>query len=189
MKPCLYWGETAKNNGKTAIGRFQFLMKIEFLIIILMWVIGLISYILFTPKNRYRRLLFAFLVCKTLMWISIIIHAKFHLISFPVRELPNATKVLITTGYFFYPLICGFYVIFEPKRSLALRFLYLSMYITGLTIFEVILEKYTNLITYIHYAWYWTWINLFCTFAVSNIIYWWFFRDKNLFQQDKEIVR
>ncbi len=164
-------------------------MKIEFLIIILMWVVGLISYILFVPKNRYRRFLFTFLVCKTLMWISVLIHTKYHLISFPIRELPKATRVLITTGYFFYPLICGFCVIFEPKGNLFKKLFNLSLYISGITIFEYMIEIYTNLINYIHYAWYWAWINLFCTFSATSLIYQWFFKDKNLFQKDKEIIR
>lgn len=164
-------------------------MAIEYIIMILMWISGLIAFILFTPKNRRRRLIFAFLVCKTFAWLTNLLQAWYGVISFPIREFPEATSVLITTGYFFYPLICGFYIIFEPKANLMVRFFYLAIWVSAAAIFEVVIEMYTNLIEYIHFAWYWTWIEFFCLFAVSNIIYKWFFRDKSLFQKDKEIVQ
>lgn len=164
-------------------------MSNEFLLVILMWIIGLISFILFTPKNRRRRLIFAFLVCKTIAWLNNLLQVKFNIILFPFREFPKASEVLVTTGYFVYPLLCGFYIIFEPKVNLISRFLYLIIWTTGLTVFEVILETYTNLIKYIHFAWYWTWVDFFCLFALTNIIYQWFFRDKTLFKEDREIVQ
>ncbi|WP_413305683.1 CBO0543 family protein [Bacillus sp. 1P10SD] len=97
--------------------------------------------------------------------------------------------MLVTTEYFFYPLLSGFYLIFEPKRSLAIRILNLALWISGLTLMDVMLEKYTNLIEYVHYSWYLTWINFFCIFAITNLIYQWFFKDKAHFQVEKEAVK
>ncbi|WP_169802783.1 CBO0543 family protein [Neobacillus soli] len=165
-------------------------MPIEYLIIILMWVIGVISFVKFTPKNHHRRVIFAVLVCQSLTWLNTLFHVKFNLLSFPVRELPKATDVLVTTEYLFYPLVCGFYIISVPKKvNNYLRPFYLSLWVSGLTIFDVIIEKYTNLIVYVHYDWYWTWLDFFCLFAVVNIIYHWFFKEKAQPREDKEATR
>jgi hypothetical protein len=164
-------------------------MSRDYTVIILIWVIGIIAYLFLTPKNRYRKVLFALLLCQTFVWVSSLLHVKYHLLAFPVREFPKATEVLVTTEYFFYPLLSGLYIIFEPKRSLAIRIIYLSLWISGLTVMDVMLEKYTNLIEYVHYAWYLTWIDFFCIFVVTNLIYQWFFKDKAHFHVDREAVK
>jgi hypothetical protein len=164
-------------------------MSKDYTVIILIWVIGISAYLFLTPKNRYRKVLFALLLCQTFVWVSSLLHVKYHLLAFPVREFPKATEVLVTTEYFFYPLLSGFYIIFEPKRSLGIRFLHLSLWISGLTLMDVMLVKYTNLIEYVHYAWYLTWIDFFCIFAVTNLIYQWFFKDKAHFHADREAVK
>ena len=45
-----------------------------------------------------------------------------------------------------------------------------------ITIIEVLCEKYTNIIKYIHWTWYITWITLFITFYISRQFYIWYFR-------------
>jgi hypothetical protein len=164
-------------------------MSVEFVILIAMWAIGIISFLIFTPNRHRRKLIFGYLVCKTLTWLSTLFHVKFNLLIFPIREFPKATDLLLTTEYFFYPLLCGFYIIHEPKLNYFVRFLYLSLWISILVIIDVMIEKYTNLIEYIHYDWYWTWLNFFCIFALSNMIYHWFFREKTLFRDDKRVTQ
>lgn len=168
-------------------------MSIDYIVIILMWVIGILAFIFLTPKNHYRKVLFALLLCQAFVWISSLLHVKFHLLAFPVREFPKATDVLVTTEYFFYPLLSGFYIVFEPKpkhkRSLAIRAVHLSIWTSGLVLIDHLLEKYTNLIEYLHYAWYFTWIDFFCIFAVTNLIYQWFFKDKAHFPEDREVAK
>jgi hypothetical protein len=164
-------------------------MSVEFVILIAMWAIGIISFLIFTPSRHHRKLIFGYLVCKTLIWLSTLFHVKFNLLIFPIREFPKATDLLLTTEYFFYPLMCGFYIIYEPKLNYFIRFLYLSSWISILVIVDVMIEKYTNLIEYIHYDWYWTWLNFFCLFALSNKIYRWFFREKTLFRDDKRVTQ
>jgi hypothetical protein len=164
-------------------------MNTEFVILIIIWVVGLISFFLFTPKRKHRNLIFGYLVCKTLTWISTLFHVKFNLLIFPFREFPKATDLMLTTEYFFYPLMCGFYIIYEPKLKYLGRFFYLSLWISVLVIIDVMMEKYTNLIEYIHYDWYWTWLNFFCIFALSNRIYHWFFSEKTLYRDDKRVTQ
>lgn len=164
-------------------------MSIDLFIIILTWILGILSFIFFTPKNRRRRFIFAFLVCKGISWFVLLVETQFKLIYFPFRELPFASNVLITNGYFLYPLICGFYIISEPKTNYLFRFFYLSLWISGLTVYVELLENYTNLIKYRHFAWYWTWFDFCWIFTLTNMIYRWFFNHITLFREDKETVR
>jgi hypothetical protein len=163
-------------------------MSIESIVIILMWGIGLVSF-LFIPKNRMRRFILAHLFCQSLTWLSSLFHVQFDLLTFPFREFPNATDLLVTTEYFFYPTFCAFYIIFEPKGNYLFRLIYLSFWITVVTMIDLLVERYTNLIEYVHYSWYWTWMNFFILFALTNILYQWFFKDKALFREDEGVTR
>ncbi|MFB5193661.1 CBO0543 family protein [Neobacillus sp. KR4-4] len=163
-------------------------MSVDYAVIILMWVIGIFTYIFFTPKKRYRKVAVTALICQSLLWLNSLVHVEFDLIAFPVREFPKATDLLITTEYFFYPLLCGFYLAYEPKHSLRIRLIYLCSWISIITLYDFILVKFTNLIEYVHYAWYFTWIDFFCIFAVTNFVYQWFFKNKKLFRMEQEAV-
>ncbi|WP_396953728.1 CBO0543 family protein [Neobacillus mesonae] len=164
-------------------------MLLEYKVIILLWITGLISLIKFVPKNRRRRMSFAVLLCQAFTWLSSMFHVKYHLLSFPVKEFPKATDLLITTEYLLYPLIFGFYIIYEPKKSILSRISYLSFWISILTVLDVLLEKYTDLIEYVHYDWYWTWVNFFALFSISNIIYQWCFTDLPLLRKHERTIR
>ena len=164
-------------------------MSVDYIIIILMWVIGIIAFIFLTPKKRYRRVLVTALICQTFLWVNSLVHVEFNLLAFPVREFPKATDLLITTEYFFYPLLSAFYVAYEPKGSLRIRLIYLSVWISFIAFYDQMLVNYTNLVEYVHYAWYFTWIDFFCIFAVTNWIYQWFFKNKEFFRMGREAVK
>ncbi|WP_420490870.1 CBO0543 family protein [Neobacillus drentensis] len=50
---------------------------------------------------------------------------------------------------------------------------------TGLTIPEVIIEKYTNLISYINWKWYYTWASVYATLFLAWKFYKWYFKLNN----------
>jgi len=163
-------------------------MSLEIIILILIWTIGVLLFVCFTQKRK-RKFLLAFLFCQSFTWISTLVYTSLDLIAFPTREFPIATDLLVTTEYFFYPLLCGFYIIYEPKVNFFFRIIYLSLFTSLLVLLDVILEKHTNLIEYVQYAWYWTWISLFCLYAFTNFIYHWFFQDHLLFRAEKRITK
>ncbi|WP_223592332.1 CBO0543 family protein [Neobacillus bataviensis] len=160
-------------------------MTVDVWVLILIWMIGFAAFMLFVPKNRRRRFLIAFLICQTFTWLIAVLLVYFDRISYPIREFPKATHLLLALNYFFFPLLCGFYIIYEPKRNYTVRLLYLSGWVTGVVVIIKLLEKYTGLLQYQHYAWYWSWLNFFWMFAVTNLLYRWFFKDKAMFQSDK----
>lgn len=163
-------------------------MSVNYIVLILIWVLGILSYILFVPQNRRRRFLFAFLLCQMFTWFSSLVHVKFHLLSFPVREFPKATEMLLTTAFFLYPLLCGFYIIFEPPRSFMIRAGYLTIWCLIVVILDVAFVKFTNLVVYAHYAWYFTWLNTFCIAVIVNVTTRWFFKSKELLRRGQESV-
>ncbi|MFC6604827.1 CBO0543 family protein [Ectobacillus funiculus] len=54
--------------------------------------------------------------------------------------------------------------------------LYISLFSTGLTVPEIFIEKYTNLITYVNWKWYYTWLSVYATLFLAWIFYKWFFK-------------
>ncbi|MFD1040658.1 CBO0543 family protein [Virgibacillus byunsanensis] len=154
---------------------------------VLIWIIGIALFIIITPKNLKRKLILAFLVCQALKWLSGLLHLKFDLISFPTREFPNASDILLATEGFLYPLLCGFYIIYEPKNNFLIRVVYLSICISVLVLIDLMFVKFTKLIDYVNYAWYWTWLVFLGLFVITNVIYHWFFRNKLLFEPEKRI--
>lgn len=163
-------------------------MSLDIIILILIWTIGVLLFVCFTQKRK-RKLLLAFLICQCLLWASSLVYTSLDLIAFPIREFPIATDLLVTTEYFFYPLLCGFYIIYEPKGSFFFRVIYLSICTSLLVSFDVILERYTNLIEYVQYGWYWIWISFFWLFAFTNYLYIWFFQDQLVFRAEKRITK
>jgi hypothetical protein len=156
-------------------------MNVEATILSLMWIIGISSIVLLIPKDRFRKSLFALLTFQAFIWISALLHVKFGLISFPIREFPKAVDVLFSAEYFFFPFIYAMYFIFEPVVGFLGRFCYLIFWISGLTLIHVLIERYSDLLNYENYTWYWAWLNFFVVFLLSNLVCKWFFKDKSLF--------
>ncbi len=162
-------------------------MLLNYLIIITIWLLGCLLFIFATPKHKKREFILAYFICHTLTWLSNLLHLEFDLFTFPVREFPKATDMLLARD-FFYPVLCGFYIIYKPKFKNISRFFYLSAWISILVFIEVILVLFTDLISYIHYAWYWAWLVYFSIFAISNAIFNWFFNNVML-EEEVRIIR
>lgn len=155
-------------------------MRIEYIILILVWVVTIICLVLFIPKNKIRVANVAFLFKQLITWLLglIVVEAKF--IEYPIREFAYANKSSFTFEYFFYPSICVFFNVFYPEgKSLIKRAIYFIFFASTLTFFELILERYTLLIKYINWSWYWSWISIFLTFLASRLYVRWFFKQRN----------
>jgi len=129
------------------------------------------------PKDKIRDAHLIFLFKQVLTWILGLMVAEKNLIRYPVRIFSRATKSSFTFDYFAYPAICVFFNLFYPYgESIEKQLVHYITYTSGITIFEVTLERYTNLIKYINWKWYWTWATIFITFMMSNFYYRWFFQ-------------
>jgi hypothetical protein len=133
--------------------------------------------IVIVPKNKIREAQLAFLFMQLITWLFGHLVAEFRLIEYPVEIFKYATKISFSFEYFIFPAICAvFNTNYPAGKSHLKQFMYYFNFVTTMTIIEVICEKYTNIIKYIHWTWYLSWITLFLSFYISRRFYIWYFR-------------
>jgi len=126
--------------------------------------------LIFVPKNKIREASVIFCFKQLITWLLGLFVAEFNLIEYPVRLFANATKASFTFEYFVYPSICVIFNLYYPERkSLFKRILYYFIYTAAITVFEVILEKYTQNIKYINWTWYYTFLSVYLTFFCQEL--------------------
>lgn len=154
-------------------------MNLDRIVLLISWISIAVALIFFIPRNRIREAWVAFLFKQAITWPIGLWIAHKNMIKYPVRIFENSTTTSFTFEYFAYPAICALFNIHYPKSKNKLkRFIYYIAYTSGITVFELILEKNTDLIEYISWSRYWTWITIFITFYISRQYFKWFFRIK-----------
>lgn len=152
-------------------------MSIEWIILCAVWVISLMLLLFAVPKDRVRIAHVAFLFKQMITWILGLVVVEWGMLEYPVRELASVNRTSMTFEFFAYPAICAVFNVHYPsKRSLLARLAYFCAFCTGMTSVEVLIEKYTKLIDYSDWTWYWTWCSLFATFLSSRLFCVWFFK-------------
>lgn len=151
----------------------------ETIILISAWIVMLIFLIILVPKNKLREAQLVYLFKQFLTWLFGLIVAQYGLIDYPFRLFSYATRADFTFEFFFYPAVCVIFNLYFPENKGKLRqAVHYISYSTAITLFEILIEKYTQIINYIHWTWYLTWITLFVTFWFSRAYYVWFFKRK-----------
>ncbi|WP_459909512.1 CBO0543 family protein [Desulfotomaculum defluvii] len=151
-------------------------MSIDILLLASAWLITIILLVVFVPRNKIRHGILIFLFKQFITWILGLIVAEFILIEYPVRSFPRATRSSFDFEYFVYPALCVLFNLHYPvNKNFSAQLMHYVYFCSGITAIEITLEKYTNLIEYINWAWYTTWISLFITFYLSRRFYLWFF--------------
>jgi hypothetical protein len=161
-------------------------MLMERLILVAMWLFGFVVFILFIPRKDRRKGFLAFLMFQAIIWLCDMPSFQYGLISAPVREFPKATDLPLTIDYFFYPVLFSiFYVHKRVQGSLWSRITYFFVWISVITLFDIVIERYTELLEYEFLKWYGMWIYIGFLFYVSQVCCNWFFKDKALFQAER----
>lgn len=141
------------------------------------WILTIILLIRFIPRNKIREAELAFLFKQLITWVTGLAVVELGLIEYPVRLFPYANKTSFSFEYFIYPSMCAIFNVNYPEKKGAFgQFMYYFSYCTALTIIEVIVERYTEIIKYIHWNWLITWITLYLTFYMTRKYYIWFFK-------------
>lgn len=152
-------------------------MNIDVLLLIAGWINTIAALIIFIPRKKVREAIFIFLSKQVITWVSGFTVAELGLIVYPVRSFPHAYKGSFDFEFFIYPAICALFSLHYPEgRSRLVQFMYYVYYCTALVIVEVIAERYTNIIKYIHWDWYVSWITFFITFLLLHLWYLWYFK-------------
>jgi hypothetical protein len=163
-------------------------MLMEHWILTAMWLFGFIGFILFIPRKERRKGFLASLLFQAIIWLCDMPAFKYGLLSAPVRILPKATHLPLTIDYFFYPILFSIYYVHKSgKRSLLPRFAYFFVWVSVVTLFDIVLERYTDLLEYGILTWYGMWIYIGFLFYASEIGCNWFYKDKSLFQAEQGI--
>ncbi|MEQ2466044.1 CBO0543 family protein [Niallia hominis] len=154
--------------------------KLEKRIELSAWIIMSFLLLVFVPRNKIREAQLSFLFKQVLTWIFGLLVVEKNLISYPSRLFfKKANKSSFTFEYFVYPALCSFFNLYYPeKRSTFYKFCYYLLFSGIITGFEVVGCKYTNLIKYKNWKWYWSFITMWVTYYISLIYYRWYFKDK-----------
>ena len=144
------------------------------------WIITILLLIRFVPKNKIREAHVIFMFKQGMTWLLGLLAVENHNIKYPYRTFfQKATKSSFTFEYFVYPALCTLFNIHYPeKKSIFSKALYYLGHTSFVTLFEVLLLKYTKLIRYKKWTWYWTFITIWVTYYISRIYHKWFFKNK-----------
>lgn len=154
-------------------------MRDERIILYCAIVVSVILLFIYVPRNKVREAVSIFLFKQSITWLFGLTTAHFGLVEYPVNIFHNATKSGFVFDFVAFPVLCVLFNLYYPERKNGfLQFMHYFYYCTAMTLVEVILERYTNVIKYIHWSWYLSWTTLFLTFFVSRRFYLWFFRLK-----------
>ncbi len=152
-------------------------MSLEYVILSFSCIILLLLLLFYVPKNKVREAWVIFLFKQVMTWILGLVIVEYRLLSYPVRFFPYSTKTSFTFEYFAYPAICVFFNLYYPvQKNFFKIIIHYFTYSSAITLFEVILEKYTQIIKYTGWAWYWTWLSILITSYITRKYYKWFFR-------------
>ena len=144
-------------------------MNVDYILITIEWIVTIGLLIRFILRQKIREAYIAFLFKQVITWVTGLLVVELRLIEYPIRLFPYATKSCFTFEYFVYPSICAILNVHYPKNKNAFgQFMYYFYYCTTITGMEVLTERYTNILKYVHWTWYITWITLFITFYMTR---------------------
>lgn len=152
-------------------------MLLEELILYLAWIITIICFWLFIPREKWRHAHVAIFFKQFITWVTGLEVVNLGLIEYPVRFFSNANGTSFTFEFLVYPVISAFFNIYYPENKSGLvKFIYYASICSVMTVLELLLENYTQLLRYIDWTGYLTWFSLFVTLYISRLYYRWFFK-------------
>ncbi|MCU9614865.1 hypothetical protein OEV98_15075 [Caldibacillus lycopersici] len=143
------------------------------------WTVTILLLIKFVPKRRIREAIIPFFFKQCITWIFGLMVVEKRLISYPIRLFFNrATKSSFTFEYFVYPSLCVLFNLYYPKKSNNVqKLLYYFFHTAIITCFEIYAVKFTKLIKYDKWSWYWSFASIWVTYYLSHIFYQWYFKN------------
>lgn len=151
-------------------------MKLEAVILIASSLIATLS-ILFIPRHKWLQAQFVFLFVQLPTWILGLCVVELRLLEYPYRELSSINRTSFVFEYLILPLLCVHLNVRFPSH--ASRGVKIGLYagITSvLTSVEFLLERYTEVIKYTGWEWYWTFISVWFVLWLSRTTTVWFFK-------------
>jgi hypothetical protein len=150
-------------------------MRIEWWILLLVYIVSTVI-IFMIPKRKRRLAVVAFLFKQVITFLIGLVVVELGLLEYPTRLFADINRTSFTYEYYAFPVSCAAFNAWYPNgRSPLIQIGYYVGYTSVLTITEVIIEKYTDLLNYIHWEWYITWITVCVSFFIVRLFCVWFF--------------
>lgn len=150
-------------------------MKMEWWLLLSVYLVAT-GILFFIPKNKIRLAVVALLFQQVITFLIGLVVVEFGLLEYPVRLFASINRTSFTYEYYAFPVICAAFNVWYPNdRSNPIQIGYYVGFCTVLTLLEVILEKFTKLIKYIHWEWYTSWITICLALFLAHLFCVWFF--------------
>lgn len=152
-------------------------MKLEIYILIFSILTAMLMLWKFVPKEKLFNAHISFLFMQVQTWVYGAFVVEKRLIEYPVRFIYFAYRISFVFEFFIFPVISVMFNIHFPTgKRLTHKILYIVAFPTVITIMEIFLEKFTEVIHYLHWTWYWSWLTMLITLLISYRYYLWFFK-------------
>lgn len=141
------------------------------------WIVTVILLLIFINRKNLLQAILSFLFMQVPSWLFGALVVEGGLIEYPVGILQMAYKASFSFEFFILPAVSAIFNVYFPKQKTWLfKTIYTLSFPTVITIIEVVLETHTELIKYIHWTWYLSYITLTITLLISYWFYLWFFK-------------
>lgn len=151
-------------------------MKLEAAILVAECIISVLS-LIFIPKNKLFLAQYIFLFVRLPVWILGLLAVQLGLIEYPYRELSVVNRTSFIFEFLVLPILCIHFCAHFPERSSKVV---KCMYYIGITLAftaaEYFMEKYTLILKYTGWQWYWTFISVCFIFWLTRKTIHWFFK-------------
>jgi hypothetical protein len=156
--------------------------KVERTIIVSSWVLMSLFLFRYVPKGRIREAQIVFFFHQAITWLFGLIVVETRLIEYPYRLFfRKSNKANFSFEYFIYPALSVFFNLHYPEnRNATFKALYYLLHTSLITVFELFAVKYTKLIRYKNWNWYWSFITIWGTYYISHVHFRWFFKKRPL---------
>ncbi|CAG7642694.1 hypothetical protein PAESOLCIP111_04371 [Paenibacillus solanacearum] len=150
---------------------------VERVLLVAVYVISIGAFVLI-PAHRRREAHVTFLCQELVTWFLGLVVVENDWIRYPVREMQVGTTSSIVYEYISYPVVTAYFNLYYPRRrKLPVQLAYYVLAVSALTTPEYFIEKYTALIDYEKWHWYYTFLSLSVTLLLSRLFYSLFFRE------------
>jgi hypothetical protein len=148
---------------------------LDFVILVSVWIVAILLLVLFVPKQKIRDASVIFIFKQAITWAAGLYVVEKHWLEYPINEFGSANRSSFTFEFFAFPSVCVLFNLHYPEEKGWLRqILHYVMFVGTLTILEFFIQKYSDLIRYINWTWYWTFITESVDFYLARSYYRWF---------------
>jgi len=132
----------------------------------------------FIPKEKARDAFILYLVIQFITWPTGLLVVEMKWIEYPIQLLPDDNhdyKSSIYFEFFLFPLTAILFNFHYPEtKKLLFQVLYYLVIAGFFTAIEFMLERYTKLVEYHQWQWYWSYSSVIFVLFLSHTYYQWF---------------